>query len=84
MLNKYGKSGFFDAFTDQLYIPEDFSGKMTHTYIDEEMRGSLTDYLGTPGQYYEKSAVHLSKSDYSLSLSQEYIDYLLRVQEEDY
>lgn len=84
LLDTFGESGFFDAFTDQLYIPEDFSGKMTHTYIDDEARGVLTDYLGMPGQYYEKSAVHLSKSDYSLSLSQEYIDYLLRVQEEEY
>lgn len=84
LLNKYGEQGFFEVFNDQLYIPEDYSGKMTHTYIDDEIKGTLTDYLGNTAEYYEKSAVHLSKSDYCLSLSQEYIDYLMNIQEDDW
>ena len=84
MLETYGENDFFNVFNDQLYIPEDWSGKMTHTYLDEEIKGTLTDYLGNTAAYYEKSAVHLSKSDYCLSLSQEYIDYLLSIQEDEW
>ena len=66
----------FKAFEEGLYIPPEYTGKNTHTYIDEEMEGVLTDYLGTPAYYYEKSAVHLSGADYTLSLSKLYIEYL--------
>ena len=59
-----------------MYVPEDYTGKMTHTYIDEPISGEITDYLGTTAEYNELSAVHLSKQDYCLSISRDYADYL--------
>ena len=76
ILGKFGKEGAFDAFTDQLYIPPEYTGKMTHTYIDEEKEGYVTDYLGNTAHYDELSSVHLSKQDYRLNISREFSDYL--------
>ena len=54
---------------------------MTHTYIDEERSGIVTDYLGNKAHYKELSGVHLENCDYRLSLSEIYIDYLLGIKE---
>lgn len=70
----------FDKFTNELYIPPDYTGKNTHTYIDEHRKGMVIDYLGVPGNYDELSGVHLEKADYSLSISREYLDYLLNIE----
>lgn len=66
----------FDVFTSSLYVPPDFTGKKTHTYIDEPRTGILTDYRGVSARYNELSCIHLSKQDYELSISREYSDYL--------
>ena len=80
LLNKYGEQGIFSAFNNELYIPPDFTGKSTHTYIDEQRTGTVVDYLGVTGEYDELSGVHLEKSDYSLKISREYLDYLLNIE----
>ena len=80
LLNKYGEQGIFSAFNNELYIPPNFTGKNTHTYIDEQRTGTVADYLGIPGEYDERSGVHLEKSDYSLKISREYLDYLLNIE----
>lgn len=66
----------FDAFNDEMYIPKGNTGKMIHTYIDEERTGTLTDYRGIISDYSEKSSVHLDEADYSLKLGHEYADFL--------
>ncbi len=83
LMRQYGENrAIFDAFNDGLYFPAEATGKMIHTYIDEEMRGTITDYTGQAGTYYEKSGVHLGGADYSLSLSRLYADYIKGVQYE--
>lgn len=77
---QYG-SRIFEAFDNDLYIPGEKTGKLTHTYIDEEREGYITDYQGNRARYYEKSAIHLSPADYSLSISQMYLDFILGKQE---
>lgn len=72
----------FEKFTNNLYVPPKYTGKNTHTYIDEERSGKVIDYLGNEQYYHEMSGVHLSQSDYSLSISQEYADYIFNVQYE--
>ena len=41
----------FDLFEHNLLIPASETGKMTHTYIDEPMQGTITDYLGNNFNY---------------------------------
>ena len=78
LMKKYG-SKIFEAFSDGLYIPNGFTGKNTHTYIDDAQSGTLTDYQGNTARYEEYSSIHLGSSDYSLSISQEYINFLLNI-----
>ena len=78
LLKKYG-SNIFEAFSDGLYIPNGFTGKNTHTYIDDAQSGTLKDYQGNIARYNEYSSIHLGSSDYSLSISQEYINFLLNI-----
>lgn len=54
----------------------DGCGKRTHTYIDDEKKGKLTDYLGNVADYDELSAIHLENTSYSMSLSEAYKSYL--------
>lgn len=78
LLKKYGTK-IFEAFSDGLYIPNGYTGKNTHTYIDDVQSGTLKDYQGNIARYEEYSSIHLGSSDYSLSISQEYINFLLNI-----
>ena len=79
----------FDKFDDELYFPSTYdngkigTGKNTHTYVDEEIKGTVIDYLGNVGKYHEYSFIHMEESDYSLSINQEFMDYLFSVQEKE-
>lgn len=67
----------FEFFSDNMTIDKEHSGRMTHTYGDYEVCGQLTDYLGNVSHYYEKSFVHLEKSEWRLSLASQYINYFM-------
>lgn len=58
------------------------TGKNLHTYIDERREGILIDYLGNKNEYHELSAIHMQPIDYSLSLSNLFINYLAGVRRE--
>lgn len=77
LLKKYQNP--FEAFTDHLYIPPEYTGKNTHTYIDEPRAGVVTDYIGHSAEYEEKTGVHLEATDYSLSLADSYVEYLMNI-----
>lgn len=66
----------FDGFTDKLCVPEDYSGRLTLTYIDEPCSGVGVDYLGNPCNYYEETSIHMEPSQYELTLSDTYKDFL--------
>lgn len=70
------KESPFDFFSDNMYIPKEYTGKLTHTYIDDEIEGTATDYQGNEFKYYEKSCVHLEMQDYDLSIGRIYADFL--------
>lgn len=69
----------FKFFSDGMEIPGEYTGKQTHTYIDDEMRGVVIDYTGVKSEYYEKSGIHLSYSPYKMSLISEFIEYLKEI-----
>lgn len=66
----------FDLFNDGMYIPEGYTGKLTHTYIDLPFHIEVTDYLGNKDYVDELSYIHLSKTDFTLSMTREFIDYI--------
>lgn len=83
----------FDLFSEDLYIPKEYvvngvkvsgTGKNIHTYIDTPQKGVITDYLGNVGEYDELSSVHIEKSDYTLSISDVYLSYLLSIKRKEY
>lgn len=73
----------FEAFEDGMIIPADYSGKKTLTYIDTPMFGSVTDYLGNVGTYYELSGIHMENAQYKMSMSEEYVKFLMGVVTEE-
>lgn len=73
---KASKNKPFEFFADGMSIPGEYTGKQTHTYIDEPRAGYVTDYLGNICAYHERSSIHLSYAPYQLSMTPEYGDYV--------
>jgi hypothetical protein len=77
MVEKAGDfSGVFEMFNDSLYIPAERTGKMTHTYIDDDYTFMCTDYQGKETEIYSKSAIHLEPCDFTLSIAEQYKQFL--------
>lgn len=77
--NDYMK--IFDSFNDELYIPSTDTGKMTHTYIDIEFKGTVKDYEGVECEVHSLSSIHLEPCDFTLSISKQYLDFLNKLKE---
>lgn len=75
------KDNIWEVFDEHMYIPKGHTGKLTHTYIDEEREGFITDYKGNTIKYLERSATHLEECDFTMSMSISYLDYLLNIKE---
>lgn len=82
LYEKYG-ADMFDAFTNYLDIPPSATGKNIHTYIDYEIKGTITDYNGVSSDYKEKTGVHLEPTGYTLSISVMYLNYLMGIKLKD-
>lgn len=74
----------FKHFNNKLYIPKGKTGKNIHSYIDYEQKGTFKDYLGNVGRFHEIGSIHMESSDYSLSLSYDFINYLFDIEEKYY
>lgn len=57
----------FELFNNQLVIPSEHSGNITHTYIDNEMEFEIEDYTGDTAMVHCKSGLHLQSVDFSFS-----------------
>lgn len=66
----------FDMFNDNMYIPKEHTGKMTHTYIDEYQHYKITDFMGQDAEVVSYSSIHLESCEFTLSLSEKYIDFI--------
>ena len=81
-IDKYGNcitnnpTKVFNAFKIGLFVPGSKSGKLLHTYIDNEYSGYLTDYQGKTIKVNELSFVHLSNASYELSISKLFEEFL--------
>ena len=80
LLEKYGKYKVFDYFNDDMIIPAEYTGKLTHYYLDEPMEGEITDYLGNTVHYRTESGIYLEKTSYHMTLQGEYLEYLQQKQ----
>lgn len=81
LLNKYGNDGIWDAFQDGLSIPAEFSGRLTHTYIDEMRTGKLIDLYGVESDYKELSSVHLEPTTYNMGITSEFLKFINDIRE---
>lgn len=72
----------FNAFKEGMHIPSDYTGKMTHTYIDEEVHSIQKDYKGQSFEVYEKSCVHLEPCEFNMSLADRFTNFLKGIQEQ--
>ena len=66
----------FVAFDNELDVPAEATGKLTHTYIDIPYKDIMTDYLGNTQVVSEQSCVHLEPAEYSLSMAKEFLQYI--------
>ena len=71
----------FKFFDEGMYIPPSATGKNIHTYLDYEQKGTIKDYLGNIGNYYEKSSIHMEGAEFEMSLAREFINYLMGIKE---
>lgn len=77
LLETYGNNlEVFSNFTDELYIPATRTGKMTHTYIDDEYKIKVIDYLGNANNVLTLSGIHLEPCDFTLSISEQYSEFM--------
>lgn len=67
----------FEEFDDGLSIPKEYTGKLTPTYIDDEVVVKVRDYKGITDICKVKSGVYLEKSEFSLSIEAGYKRFLL-------
>ena len=86
MLLQYLKTGVnpFEQFTTNLCVPSEWSGRLTHTYCDEPCSGSIVDYTGVKRTYHEEAFIHMEPSEYDMSISDlydEFLNYLLGEEE---
>lgn len=78
--NNYNHDIIFHKFGDSMFIPAGHTGKMTLTYQDKEIIGTLVDYLGNKNTFHELSSIHMEEQSYYMSLIGDYIKFLKGVQ----
>lgn len=67
MNRKIQKQKPFYAFSNNLIFPGEYTGKQTHTYIDEVRSGYVPDYNGKYAYFEEESSIHLEACDYLMA-----------------
>lgn len=74
----------FEFFDIGMWIPPEYSGKMTSTYIDDEHEFECVDYLGNKDTCRVKSGMHLEKSEFQLNMDYSYRRFLASIENEKY
>lgn len=68
--------GGMEFFADGMAIPQERSGRLVHTYVDEEISNIMIDYLGNPASVRQDGFVHLEAAPYSLTIGDEYTNFM--------
>lgn len=72
----------FTLFDNGLEVPKEYSGRNVLSYIDFATSGEMIDYLGNKYVYHEMSSIHMETSEYNLSMSKSFLDYIRGIREE--
>ena len=80
---KGDKRAIMEYFEDGFYVPRGHTGKQTVTYIDHEISGYTYDYLGNRFDYHELSAVHMEPQGFIMSQTDEYLDLIRGVEQDE-
>ena len=67
----------FQIFNDEMTVPSKYTGKLTHTYIDEPVKALVTDIDGNQVEVNPLSGIHLAPTEFTLSISKLYNQFLL-------
>lgn len=59
-----------------MFVPAGETGKNTHTYIDEEFIGNITDYQGVTHETTSLSSVHLEPTSFKMTISETFAEFL--------
>ena len=57
-------------------IPPDYTGKSTHSYIDEYYDIDVIDYLGNVSNCQAYHYIHLEEQEYNLSIATQFEKFL--------
>lgn len=66
----------FAYFCNTMTVPKNRTGKMTHTYIDDERIAKITDYQGNTELVKSLSSIHLEECEFTLDMSKQFLDFL--------
>lgn len=67
----------FYNFRNGLYLNRGETSKMTHTYFDSEINGTVTDFQGIAGEFEEKSFIHLENADFLMTLPNDFAELIM-------
>ena len=59
-----------------LFVPAGETGKNTHTYLDDEFVGNITDYKGVTRETESLSSVHLEPTSFKMTISSTFAEFL--------
>lgn len=59
-----------------LFVPAGETGKNTHTYLDDEFVGNVTDYQGVTHETESLSSVHLEPTSFRMTISKTFAEFL--------
>ncbi len=68
--------GGFEFFRKGMRIPPEYTGKSTHTYIDEYYNIDVIDYLGNVSNCQATHYIHLEEQEYNLSIEKQFKKFL--------
>lgn len=71
-----GKKDPFELFNDSMTIPENKSGRLVSYYTDHPYGGIIVDEYGNAEMMEEYGGCYLEESKYSMSMSDEYAEYI--------